>query len=118
MSIGERLKEARKAKGFSQDKLAEAIGTSRTVITDIERDKTEHPRVSYVDTICKTPEISKEWLLRDEGPMAYPLPEWNANEILTQIHEILVDLRPEEQIYVLDMIKTYEKHRIALNKET
>lgn len=43
MSIGERLKEARKAKGFSQDKLAEAIGTSRTVITDIERDKTEHP---------------------------------------------------------------------------
>ena len=45
MSIGERLKEARKAKGFSQDKLAEAIGTSRTVITDIERDKTEHPRV-------------------------------------------------------------------------
>ena len=105
MSIGERLKEARKAKGFSQDKLA-------------ERDKTEHPRVSYVDTICKTLEISKEWLLREEGPMAYPLPEWNANEILTQIHEILVDLRPEEQIYVLDMIKTYEKHRIALDKES
>ncbi len=118
MSIGERLKEARKAKGFSQDKLAEAIGTSRTVITDIERDKTEHPRVSYVDTICKTLEISKEWLLREEGPMAYPSPEWNANEILTQIHEILVDLRPEEQIYVLDMIKTYEKHRIALDKES
>lgn len=36
MTIGERLKIARKARGYTQDSLAEALGMSRGVITNIE----------------------------------------------------------------------------------
>ena len=39
LSIGLRLKEARKARGMSQELLAEKIGASRGVVTNIEHDK-------------------------------------------------------------------------------
>lgn len=41
MKMGERLRKARKAKGYTQESLAAAIGVSRGVVTNIEYDKAE-----------------------------------------------------------------------------
>ena len=41
MGIGARLKQARSSKGYTQNSLADAIGVSRGVITNIEHEKAE-----------------------------------------------------------------------------
>ena len=40
-TLGERLNFVRKKKGYTQDSLAEAIGVSRGVIFNLEKNKTE-----------------------------------------------------------------------------
>jgi transcriptional regulator with XRE-family HTH domain len=69
LTLGERLKTARKSKGFTQDGLSEKIGTSRGVITNIEHDKTEMPQPLIINALCSILEISPEWLINGIGEM-------------------------------------------------
>ena len=109
MTLGERLKKARKSKGFTQDKLAETIGTSRGVITNLEHDKTETPQPLIINAICNTLEISQEWLINGTGKMNNSK-EIKISKVLSEIYSISKDLSREEQLYILDVIKTYKKH--------
>ena len=59
MSIGQRLKEARKSCKMSQDVLAEKIGASRGVITNIEHDKISRPQPMVVNALCNVLGIYK-----------------------------------------------------------
>lgn len=43
-NIGNRIRQARELRGLSQEALAELSGTSQSVITDVERGRTEMPR--------------------------------------------------------------------------
>lgn len=114
MTIGDRLKEARKSRGFSQDSLAQNIGTSRGVITNIELNKIEEPQPLIVNAICNTLSINKEWLLYGTGEMAISTDVSKSAKILSEIFSTAQELSEEEQLYVLDMINTYKKH---LSKE-
>lgn len=109
LTLGERLKTARKSKGFTQDGLAEKIGTSRGVITNIEHDKTEMPQHLIINALCNTLEISQEWLLYGTGEMSNSesLKSYN---VLSEIYSISKDLSIEEQRYILDVIQTYKWH--------
>lgn len=69
MSIGQRLKEARKARSMSQDMLADKIGASRGVITNIEHDKVSEPQPMVINAICSVLNINKEWLTDGIGSM-------------------------------------------------
>ena len=64
LSIGLRLKEARKARGMSQELLAEKIGASRGVVTNIEHDKVLEHQPLVVNDICDVLKINRQWLLR------------------------------------------------------
>lgn len=109
MTLGERLKTARKSKGFTQDGLAEKIGTSRGVITNIEHDKNEMPQPLIINALCNALEISQEWLINGTGEMDNA-EIIRSSKVLSEIYSISKNLSKDEQLYILDVIKTYKKH--------
>lgn len=115
MSIGNRLKEARKAKGFTQDTLAENIGCSRGVITNIEHDKTT-PSPLVLNAICDKLEINPDWLLTGNGNMSTENNSIKKLKILSEIYALSKELNEEEQLYILDLITTFRKHKDLISK--
>lgn len=110
MNLASRLKQARKSKGYTQAALASAIGVSRGVISNIEYEKTE-PQALVIRAICDVLQIDKNWLVSGRGQM-----ESNSNleksaRLLSEIYNSAKELSEEEQDYILDMIKTFQKHR-------
>ena len=95
MTISERLKYVRKMRGFTQESLAAAIGASRGVITNIEYGKVE-PQPLVIRAICETLHINETE---------------KSSRILSEIYNSAKELSSEEQDFILDMIKTFQKHR-------
>lgn len=110
MSIGQRLKQARKSCNMSQDVLAEKIGASRGVITNIEHDKIAKPQPMVINALCNALGIYKEWLLEGTGPMNISTEKDQSAQVLSEIYEQAQKLSEEEQLFILDMIKSYTKH--------
>ena len=110
MGIGARLKQARSSKGYTQNSLADAIGVSRGVITNIEHEKAE-PQMLVNRGICYELGINSSWLLQGEGPMESEKDAERSAQLLAEIYHLSTLLSKEEQDYVLDMIKTFQKHK-------
>lgn len=110
MSIGKRLKEARKARGISQDMLAEKIGASRGVITNIELDKVDDPQAMVINAICNALNINREWLTDGVGSMEIDKTDAHRAKILSEIYSRVQELSEEEQLFILDMVKSYARH--------
>jgi transcriptional regulator with XRE-family HTH domain len=62
-TIGQRVTDARKAKGLSQKELAELIGTTQQTITNIE---TKSPDSRYYLKISEVLDVSYEWIVKGE----------------------------------------------------
>lgn len=103
-SLGERLNYVRKRKKYSQAALAEAIGVSRGVIFNLEKNKTE-PQTIVINAICQTLKINKEWLLHGTGEMEGTDEASQSTKILAELYEVAKDLSEDEQLYLLDTIK-------------
>lgn len=110
-TLGERLKIARKKHGFSQYNLGEAIGVSRGVIFNLEKDKTE-PQTIVINAICQTLKISKDWLLTGLGNMEEDSDTVKSAKILAELYEIAQTLSEDEQLFILDTI-TSLKNRLG-----
>jgi hypothetical protein len=63
-----------------------------------------------INAICNVLEINKEWLLDGLGPMNVPADKNQDTQILSEIYEQAQKLSEEEQLFILDMIKSYTKH--------
>lgn len=113
MGIGARLKQARSLKGYTQNSLADAIGVSRGVITNIEHEKTE-PQLLVARGICCTLGINMSWLLHGSGPIESGEDQIRSTRLLAEIYQLATLLSEEEQDYILDLIKTFQKHKDAL----
>lgn len=61
-NYGIRLKEARKAKGLTQAEAAEMTGILQQAWQRLERG-TPDPKMSTIFNICKTLNISADWLI-------------------------------------------------------
>ena len=110
MTIGQRLKKARKHRGITQEMLAKQIGASRGVITNIEHDKIGEPQPIVINAICSVLQINKEWLLNNHGDMVTNVASDRSTQILSEIYYYAQELSEEEQLFILDMIKAYAKH--------
>lgn len=55
-----RLREARQARGFTQEELGELAGTNQAVVQKIENGVTRHPRM--VDGLAVALEVNPAWL--------------------------------------------------------
>lgn len=62
INFGQRLKVARGSAGFTQEKLAEKIGVSRTAIARWECNDSE-PKLDNLISIAKNLNVSTDWLL-------------------------------------------------------
>lgn len=106
-NIGERLKFVRKNQGMTQDELSEKIGVSRGVIQNIEYNRASSVQDIVINAICDALDISKEWLLYGTGEMK----QSEKNKLLNEIAEMAAKLSPAEQDYILDMMRTFNRHR-------
>ena len=109
MSIGERLKTARKKNRISQDDLARLIGVSRGVISNIEYGKVKDPQLIVIDAIVKELKIRMEWLLTGCGEMDDNSDTLRSAQILAELYEVAKDLSENELLYLLDNIKAMKK---------
>jgi len=107
-TLGERLKHARKSRGFTQNSLADAIGVSRGVIYNIEKDKTD-AQVIVTNAICHILKINNEWLIKGGGNMEENTDAKQSAKTLTELYEVVKDLSEQEQLYLLDTIKALKK---------
>lgn len=57
--FGEKIYRARKAKGFSQEYLAELVGVSRQTISQWENDKFQ-PNNDNINTLCQVLDVPRE----------------------------------------------------------
>ena len=110
MNIASRLRQARKSKGYTQDALASAIGVSRGVISNIEYEKAE-PQSLVIHAICDVLQINENWLVSGEGKMELNPELEKSARLLSDIYNSAKELSEDEQDYILDMIKTFQKHR-------
>ncbi|WP_341273863.1 helix-turn-helix transcriptional regulator [Clostridium beijerinckii] len=109
LTLGERLKTARKFRGLTQDALANKIGTSRGVITNIEHNKIEMPQSLIINALCDALKIDQEWLIKGIGQMESS-ESIKSSKVLSEIYSLAKELSNEEQLYILDVIKTYRNH--------
>lgn len=114
LNIGTRLKKARKFRGISQTCLAEHLGFTRGVITNIESNKTV-PSQLILEGICQFLNINKDWLLTGNGEMDYKQVSKTV-KILSEINETAKELSIDEQLYILDLINTFKKHKECFKK--
>ena len=66
--MNERIKQLRKALGFTQQEFAERIGVKRNTIAQYEIGRNE-PIGSVINLICKEFNVNEEWLRNGTGEM-------------------------------------------------
>lgn len=99
MNIGQRLKYARRCRKVTQCELAERIGVSRGVITNIELDKVETPQPIVTTAICNVLDIDSEWLIYGEGDMdAHKRKTPEDQDMLKELSNSIDSLTTEEQL--------------------
>lgn len=74
MSLGERIKELRKALKITQQDFAEKMGVKRNTIAIYETGRSA-PSNAAVSLICREFRVNEEWLREGEGEMFAPAPE-------------------------------------------
>ena len=97
-TLGERLKAARLKRKYTQQTLATAIGVSRGVIFNLEKNLTE-PQEIVTNAICQELQIRREWLLDDVGEMELQ----DSSTALLELHHIAKRLSEQEQLFLLDV---------------
>lgn len=112
-TLGERLNFVRKKKGYTQHSLANIIGVSRGVIFNLEKNITE-PQTIVINAICQELKINKDWLLTGTGEMENDTITFQSAKTLAELYSIIKELSEEEQLYLLDTVKSLKKH---LNKD-
>lgn len=106
-TLGGRLCYARRKNGYTQESLAEAIGVSRGVIYNLEKNKTQPQRI-VVNAICEELGIRREWLLGGAGEMEKQQASQSAR-LLAELYEAARGLSEDEQLYLLDIVKAMRR---------
>ncbi|MCL2571213.1 MAG: helix-turn-helix domain-containing protein [Defluviitaleaceae bacterium] len=104
-SLGERLAHARQHRSFSQLSLADDIGVSRGVISNIENGRAE-PQIIVVNAVCQTLNINKDWLLDGVGAMENKAKASKSARVLTELYETTKDFSEDELLYLNEIVTT------------
>ncbi len=71
MTIGEKIARARRARGFTQEELADRLGVSRQAVSKWESDAAL-PETDKLVRLCRLLQVSCDALLLEEGTLAAP----------------------------------------------
>jgi len=106
MSVGKRLRDARKAKGLTQKELAEMIVVKHNSVSNWENDQNK-PDLDTIRRICGVLDISSAYLLEGEAAPA-SLPD-ALNRALTDTEFALFDavrhLTEEDKQDILEFVR-------------
>ena len=107
MTLGEKLKEARKQAGLSQEQLSEKLGVSRSAVSKWETDN-GIPDVDNLKVISKLLNVSIDYLLDDGEVMEelvmrelYSLSEYGKGSKFTRKDRAIRDKFPDAEIHSL-----------------
>lgn len=107
MTLGEKLKDARKQAGLSQEQLSEKLGVSRSAVAKWETDN-GIPDVDNLKVISKLLNVSLDYLLDDGEAMdelvmreAYNLSDYGKGIRKTKKDRVIYEKFPDAKIYTL-----------------
>lgn len=100
--MDERIKELRKALGFTQQKFADAIGVRQNTVAQYEIGRNP-PNDTVITLICREFHVSEHWLRTGEGEMFLPMDE---DEELAQI---VAEITLSDDELIRSIIKNYWK---------
>lgn len=100
--LGQKLRDARKKKGYTQQALADKADIGAVYLGEIERG-VKFPSINSFIKIIEALEISADYILRDEltSGKAY---------VYDEIIERLKDLTPKERKTAVDILDAYLKN--------
>ena len=84
MTLGERIKKARRSLDLTQQKFADQIGTTQNNIASYEIGRRE-PSATAINNICKTFGLSEDWLRTGSGEMFVKREPQPMEELLAQL---------------------------------
>ena len=87
MTIGERIKKAREAKGMTQTELAEIIGVAKSTITGYEKGNRE-PDAVKINAIAKALGVSGDYILATGYESTLPDPVPAATELYNMYSQL------------------------------
>lgn len=100
--IGDRIKEARKSKGLTQEQLAERANMSVTFIGEIERNK-KRPGLNTFAKLIMALDTSADYILRDTLPSGQIYVD---DETIKRLDK----LSPKHRKIINDLIDAYLKN--------
>lgn len=70
MTLGEKIKSARKTKGFTQRELAEMVNAKHNSVSDWESNKSK-PDMDTIELLCGALEVTPTWLVGSKSDDQY-----------------------------------------------
>ena len=102
-NLGEKIKEARLEKGYTQEKLGEKIESTGSYIGQIERGE-RNASVSKIIAILNALNISVDYLLGNLKPTCY-------NTVDNDVAELLQGITNTQKQMIRDIIKIVKKYK-------
>ena len=112
MELKDRIAQARRAAGLSQEQLGEQLGVSRQAVSKWESGAA-NPDVAYLAAMCRELGVSSDWLLLGEEPDGTPL----TGEDRPDRYTLLLPV-PEGQPYTANKAVRSEEHTSELQSPT
>ena len=104
MNFGERLREARKAKGYTQEQLAVIIGVAKSTLTGYEKGNRE-PDVFKIKALSQALDVSAGYLLDIENKSDAPIEASDTDEGLAARVKMFTSYPPEAQDRILEAMR-------------
>ena len=100
--LGQRIRDARKQKGLTQEDLAEKAGIGTMYLGEIERGK-KMPSLNTFCQIVEALDISADYLLRDSI-------QAGKDYVLNEITEKIEAITPQQRKTIIDIVDAYLKN--------
>lgn len=97
--LGQRIREARIEKKYTQQKLAERAGIGQMYLGEIERG-VKMPSLKLFVKLVEALDISADYILRDDLPSG-------EHYVYDEMTEMLKDLSPKQRKVALEILKAY-----------
>ena len=108
MTLGERIRAARNAKGLTQKQLAEKIGAKHNSISDWENDK-NCPDTSTIQHLCQALDCEPNYFLGSD--QAEEPPELSESALRAAFWGGATGLSPEEEDELWDDVRSYAEFK-------
>lgn len=110
MAFGERLKEARLMRGYTQKQLAEKLGIAGTTVTGYEKNNSE-PNMLVISKIMNILNVDANFLFQDDIEKSESLPKESEYRLIKKYSDL--DQHGKEMVdFVLD-----KEHKRSVDKK-